>query len=396
MTRGVARSYTLTAMQPFYNEQQTMLAATVREFAAQELAPLADAVDSAEEFPRQQFAGLAELGLTGLLIPPELGGAGMGYRDFMAVLEEIGAVCGSTSTVLITHVSLGSETINRFGSDAQRARWLPGLAAGAHIAAFALSEPQTGSDALGLQTTITESDDGETYVLNGTKLFITNASVADVFAVFVTADRAAGHRGVSAIVVERGTPGFEINEQHGKMGMRGSGTAELVFDDCRVPKANLLGSIGDGYRIALKIIDSSRITVAAQCLGLAKGALDEALAYAKQREAFGRPLATKQAIQFMLADMATELDAARLLVYRAAALYDEGLPYSTESAMAKLYASEAAGRIVDQAVQIHGGIGYFKPTPVERMYRDQRVTEIYEGTSEIQRLVISRALIGEL
>ena len=380
-------------MQPFYNEQQNMLAATVREFAENDLAPLADDVDTREEFPKQQFAGLSELGLTGLLISPEYGGAGMGYRDFMVVLEEIGAICGSTSTVLITHTSLGSETINRFGNDEQHARWLPDLASGQKIAAFALTEPQTGSDALGLQTTIV--DDGDSYILNGTKLFITNASVADVFPVFVTADRTAGYQGISAIVVERGMSGFEINEQHGKMGMRGSGTAELVFNDCRVPKTNLLGEIGDGYRIALKILDSSRITVAAQCLGLAKGALDQAISYSKQREAFGRPIATKQAIQFMLADMATELDAARLLVYRAAALYDEGLPYGTESAKAKLYASEVAGRSVDKAVQIHGGIGYFKPTPVERMYRDQRVTEIYEGTSEIQRLVISRALLGE-
>ena len=381
-------------MQPFYNEQQQMLAATVREFAVNDLAPLADEVDTLELFPKKQFAGLAELGLTGLLISPDLGGAGMGYRDFMVVLEEIGAICGSTSTVLITHASLGSETINRFGSDDQRTRWLPDLAAGEKIAAFALTEPQTGSDALGLQTTL--EDDGDSYVLNGTKLFITNASVADVFAVFVTTDRSAGYRGVSAIVVERDTPGFEINEQHGKMGMRGSGTAELVFNDCHVPKSQLLGEPGDGYRIALKILDSSRITVAAQCLGLAKGALDQAVSYAKQREAFGRPIATKQAIQFMVADMATELDAARLMVYRAASLYDKGFPYGTESAMAKLYASEVAGRSVDKAVQIHGGIGYFKPTPVERMYRDQRVTEIYEGTSEIQRLVISRAVIGDI
>lgn len=381
-------------MQPFYNEQQQMLAATVREFAENDLAPLADDVDTNEEFPKQQFAALAEIGLTGLLTSQELGGAGMGYRDFMVVLEEIGAVCGSTSTVLITHTSLGSETINRFGSDEQRERWMPSLAAGDKIAAFALTEPQTGSDALGLQTTIV--DEGEFYVLNGSKLFITNASVADVFAVFVTADRSTGYRGISAIVVERGTPGFEINEQHGKMGMRGSGTAELVFSDCRVPKSHLLGNVGDGYSIALKILDSSRITVAAQCLGLAKGALDQSVAYAKQRNAFGRPIATKQAIQFMLADMSTELDAARLMVYRAASLYDKGFPYGTESAKAKLYASEVAGRNVDKAVQIHGGIGYFKPTPVERMYRDQRVTEIYEGTSEIQRLVISRDLIGEI
>ena len=378
-------------MKPFYTEQQNILQTTVQEYAQNELAPLADEIDSEEKFPMQQFKGLAAMGLTGMLISPELGGAGTGYRDFMVVLEEVAAVCGSTSTVLITHTSLGSETINRFGSEQQRERWLPDLAAGNKIAAFALTEPQTGSDALALQTSI--SDDGDAYLLNGSKIFITNASVADVFAVFVTSGRDAGYKGVSAIVVERGTDGFEINEQHGKMGMRGSATAELVFNDCRVPKENLLGHIGDGYRIALKILDSSRITVAAQCLGLGKGALEQSLLYANQRQAFGKPIAHHQAIQFAIADMATELDAARLLTFRAAALYDTGQPYGTEAAMAKLYASEAAGRIAHKAVQIHGGSGYFKPTTVERIYRDQRVTEIYEGTSEIQRLVISRSLI---
>lgn len=378
-------------MKPFYTEQQNILQTTVQEYAQNELAPLADEIDSEEKFPMQQFKGLAAMGLTGMLISPELGGAGTGYRDFMVVLEEIAAVCGSTSTVLITHTSLGSETINRFGSEQQRERWLPDLAAGNKIAAFALTEPQTGSDALALQTSIL--DDGDTYLLNGSKIFITNASVADVFAVFVTSGRDAGYKGVSAIVVECGTDGFEINEQHGKMGMRGSATAELVFNNCRVPKENLLGNIGDGYRIALKILDSSRITVAAQCLGLGKGALEQSLLYANQRQAFGKPIAHHQAIQFAIADMATELDAARLLTFRAAALYDAGQPYGTEAAMAKLYASEAAGRIAHKAVQIHGGSGYFKPTTVERIYRDQRVTEIYEGTSEIQRLVISRSLI---
>ena len=366
----------------------------MREFASNEVAPLADELDSAEEFPRRQWEGLRGLGLCGMLISERYGGGGMGYRDFVIVLEEIGAACGSTSTVLITHTSLGSETINRFGSEWQHDRWLPGLADGLTIAAFALSEPGTGSDALALQTTITE--DGEDYILNGTKLFITNAEVADVFAVFTTSDRDAGYRGVSAIVVERGTPGFSVNEQHGKMGMRGSATAELVFDDCRVPKSNLLGELGDGYRIALQIIDSSRITVAAQCLGLAKGALGESISYARQREAFGRPIATKQAIQFMLADMRVELDAARLLTWRAASLYDAGEPYAIAGAEAKLYASESAGRIAHKAVQIHGGAGYFKPSKVERIYRDQRVTEIYEGTSEIQRMVISRGVIGAI
>lgn len=381
-------------MQPLYSEQQEMLATTVREFAQKELAPRAAEVDESEQFPFNQFKGLAELGLTGLTVDETFGGSGGEYRDMMVVLEEVGAACGSTSTVLITHVSLGSQTINQFGSDEQKQRWLPSLASGEKIAAFALTEPQTGSDALGLSTTIKE--DGDDYILNGTKLFCTNGGVADVFTVFVTQDRAAGYRGISAIVIEKGTPGFTVNSQHGKMGMRGCETAELVFDNCRIPKANMLGEPGGGYRIALKILDSSRIMIAAQCLGLAKGALDAAIEYARQRKAFGSMIGKKQAIQFMLADMATELDAARLLTFRAASLYDARLPHSKEAAMAKVYASEAAGRIANKALQIHGGVGYFRPSAVERIYRDQRVTEIYEGTSEIQRLVISRELLGEM
>ncbi len=381
-------------MQPFYNEQQTMLAATMREFAAEKLAPRADEVDEKAEFPMDQFRGFSELGLAGMTIPEEYGGSGGEYRDFMVAVEEIAAACGSSSTVLITHVSLGSQTIRHGGSEEQRQRWLPSLATGEKIAAFALTEPGTGSDALALETSLTR--DGDEYVLNGSKLFITNAGKADVFSVFTNHDKSAGHRGVTAVVVERGTPGFTINDQHGKMGMKGCATAELVFDNCRIPVANRLGEEGEGYKLALKILDSSRIMIAAQCLGLAKGALDAALSYSKQRVTFGKVIATRQAIQFMLADMAVELDAARLLTYRAAALYDAGLPHGTESAMAKLYASEAAGRIASKALQIHGGVGYFKPSTVERIYRDQRVTEIYEGTSEIQRLVISRAIIGEL
>ena len=381
-------------MQPFYNEQQTMLATTVREFATEKLAPHAELVDEKAEFPIDQFRGLAELGLTGMTIPEEYGGSGGGYRDFMVVVEEVAAACGSTSTVLITHVSLGSQTIRHGGSEEQVKRWLPSLTSGEKIAAFALTEPGTGSDALALETSLTR--DGDDYVLNGSKLFITNGAEADIFSVFTNHDKSAGHRGVTAVVIEKGTPGFTINPQHGKMGMKGCATAELVFDNCRIPVSNRLGEEGEGYKLALKILDSSRIMIAAQCLGLAKGALDAALSYSKQRVTFGKVIATRQAIQFMLADMAVELDAARLLTWRAAALYDEGLAHGKESAMAKLYASEAAGRIASKALQIHGGVGYFKPSAVERIYRDQRVTEIYEGTSEIQRLVISRALIGDL
>lgn len=381
-------------MRPLYSEQQEMLAATVREFAEKEISPRAAEVDESESFPLAQFKGLARLGLTGLTVDEAYGGSGGDYRDMMVVVEEVAAACGSTSTALITHVSLGSQPINQFGTDAQKKRWLPSLTAGEKIAAFALTEPQSGSDALGLTTNIVE--DGDSYVMNGTKLFITNGGVADVFTVFVTQDRAAGYRGISVIAVEKGTPGFTVNPQHGKMGMRGCEAAELVFDNCRVPKENILGSPGGGYRIALKVLDSSRIMIAAQCLGLARGALEAAIGYARQRKAFGSVIGKKQAIQFMLADMATELDAARLLTFRAASLYDAGMPHSKEAAMAKLFASEAAGRIASKAVQIHGGAGYFRPSIVERIYRDQRVTEIYEGTSEIQRLVISRELLGDL
>ncbi|MEX0761180.1 MAG: acyl-CoA dehydrogenase family protein [Dehalococcoidia bacterium] len=381
-------------MKPLYTEQQEMLTATAREFAQRELAPKAAEVDENEKFPREQFQGLAELGFTGLTLDETHGGAGGAYRDMMVVLEEVGAACGSTSTVLITHVSLGSQTINQAGSDDQKQRWLPALAAGEKVAAFALTEPQTGSDALGLQT-VARLDNDE-YVVNGTKLFCTNGAEADVFVVFATTDRSAGYRGISALVIERGTPGFTVNPQHGKMGMRGCATAELVFEDCRVPKGNLLGEQGGGYRIALRILDSSRIMIAAQCTGLARGAFEAALDYSRQRKTFGKPIASKQAIQFMLADMATDIDAARLLTFRAASLYDAGLPHSREAAMAKVYASEAAGRVAGKALQIHGGVGYFRPSAVERIYRDQRVTEIYEGTSEIQRLVIARSLIGNL
>ena len=369
-----------------------MLLGAVSEFASAELAPHASNVDESGEFPLTQLAGLAELGVTGLTLDEAYGGAGGGYKDMMVVVEEVAAACGSTSTVFVTHVSLGSQPINQMGNEAQKRRWIPDLASGKRVAAFALTEPQSGSDALGLVTTAIP--DGDDFVLNGNKVFCTNGAVADVFVVFANQDRSAGYRGINAIVVEKGAPGFTASPQHGNMGMRGSGTAELVFENCRVPRANLLGEEGSGYRTALAILNSSRIMIGAQCVGLGRGALEAAIEYARHRESFGRPIASRQAIQFMLADMATELDAARLLTFRAASLYDAGLPHGAEAAMAKLFASEAAGRIASKALQIHGGAGYFRPSAVERIYRDQRVTEIYEGTSEIQRIVISRALLG--
>ncbi|MSQ08427.1 MAG: acyl-CoA dehydrogenase [Dehalococcoidia bacterium] len=381
-------------MQPFFTEQQEMLRQTARDFARRELAPKAAEVDEREEFPRAQFKGMAALGFTGMALDEEFGGSGGGYRDQMVVIEEVAAACGSSSTVLITHVSLGGSAISRHGSPEQKRRWVPDIADGKKIAAFALTEPGTGSDALGLETTA--RPDGENYILNGTKLFCTNGAAADIFVVFVTHGRGLGHKGISAIVVERGTPGFTVNPQHGKMGMKGCATAELVFQDSRVPRANRLGGEGQGYRIALNILDSSRISIAAQCVGLARGALDAALDYSRKRKAFGGPIAGHQAVQFMLADMAMDVDAARLMTWRAASLYDAHMPHTAEAAMAKVFASEAAHRVAHKALQVHGGVGYFRPSAVERIYRDQRVTEIYEGTSEIQRLVIARSLIGKL
>jgi len=381
-------------MRPLYNERQKLLQATIKQFAQNELLPKAQFVDENEQFPREQIVGLANIGITGLTLDEKYGGNGGEYKDMMVVLEEVAAACGSTSTVLLTHVSLGSQTINQFGSKAQKQHWIPSLSSAKNISAFALTEPNTGSDALELQTSITE--DNGNYILNGTKLFCTNGAEADIFVIFANHDKSLGHRGISTVVVERNTNGFAISPQRGKMGMRGCATAELIFEDCVIPKANLLGNLGDGYLIALKILDSSRIMIAAQCLGMARAALNTSVEYSKNRKAFGEPISNKQIIQFMLADMATELDAARLLTFRAASLYDSNLPHSKEAAMAKLYASEMAGRVAHKALQIHGGVGYFRPNVVERIYRDQRVTEIYEGTSEIQRLVISRSILNSV
>ncbi|MDP6426238.1 MAG: acyl-CoA dehydrogenase family protein [Dehalococcoidia bacterium] len=368
------------------------MAKTTREFALSELGPNASNIDEHEIFPREQFMSLATLGFTGLTLDSKYGGSDGNYVDMMVVIEEIASVCGSSSTVLITHVSLASQTINRFGNNEQKSRWLPDLCSGKKIAAFSLSEPQNGSDALGLATRI-EKKDPNTYLLNGNKIFTTNGEVADVFIVFCTSDKSAGYKGITALIVDRTTPGLSVIPQHGKMGMRGSSTAEIIFENCEVPIENRLSDEDNGYFVALKILDSSRIMIAAQCVGIAQGALNASISYAKQRKTFDTVISNHQSIAFMLADMATELDAARLLTYRAASRHDKGLNYSKEAAMAKLYASEASGKIVNKAVQIHGGTGYFRPSPVERMYRDQRVTEIYEGTSEIQRLVISRSLL---
>ena len=373
-------------------EEELLLRSTVREFADRQLAPRAAGYDERAEFPWDNVRGLAELGLFGLTIDEAYGGGGGTTRQLAIAAEEIARACGSTSVVYLAHLALCTQFIQLFGTDEQKRRFVPPLARGEKIGAFALTEPGAGSDAAALQTTATRTDGH--YVLNGTKLFTTNALEAQTFLVLATRDRGLRARGIAALVVERDTEGFSIAPQHGKMGMRATSTAELVFEDCAVPEENRLGEEGEGFRQTMEVLNSSRIGIAAQCVGIARAALEASVEYAKRREAFGQHLADQQAIQWMIADMATGVDAARLLVHRAATLKDMGLAYVTQASMAKLCASRVAVESADKAVQIHGGTGYFAPTTVERLYRDAKVTEIYEGTSEVQRMIIARDILG--
>ena len=372
-------------------EEEKLLQATVRDFVDRELVPRAKELDETERFPWENVKGLAELGLMGLTVEEAYGGSGAGYQQLAIAGEEVARGCASTSVVQMAHLSLGVSTIVNGGNEEQKTRYLPDLAAGKKIAAFGLTEPSSGSDAADMQTTATPRDGG--YVLNGSKIFITNGVEAEVIVVFVSTDRSQGAKGISTFIVHGGNPGLQANAQHGKLGLRASSTAELVFTDCFVPVEDRLGEEGDGFKLAMKVLDSSRISIATQAVGIGRAALEAAAKYAKQREAFGKKLEEHQAIQFMIADMATQLDAARLLTRRAAQLKDAELPHGQESAMAKLFASEAAHFACDKALQIFGGYGYFRDNPVERYYRDQRVTEIYEGTSEVQRIVIARHVL---
>ena len=374
-------------------EEEQMLQNLVRDFADRELMPRAKEVDEKEEFSWETWKGMSELGLTGISIDPKYGGGGGGYRQTAILASEIARGDASASVCLLTHVSLGTSTIQRFGNEEQRQRFIPDLASGKKIAAWALTEPGGGSDAAAMKTTAVERDG--TYFLNGTKTFITNGNEADNIVVFATQDASKGSKGVSAFVVPRNSPGFQVNPLHGKMGMRGSSTCELVFQDTPVPAENRLGEEGKGFRYAMEILDTSRIIIAAQCVGIGQAALEQAVRYAQQRETFGRPIAQHQAIQFMLADMATDVYASRMATMNAATLKDADLPFNDQASMAKLMASEMCQRVASQAIQIHGGAGYFKDSPVERIFRDARVTTIYEGTSEIQRLVIARNVLAQ-
>ncbi|MAX57929.1 MAG: acyl-CoA dehydrogenase [Chloroflexi bacterium] len=376
------------------SEEEQMLQTMVRDFADRELIPRAREADERQEFSWENWKGMADLGLTGVGIDTEYGGSGpAGYRKVAIVAEEVARGDAGASVSVLAHLSLGTNTIYRFGNEEQKGRLVPSLASGKGIAAWALTEPGGGSDAAALQTTATERDG--TYFLNGSKMFITNASVAESIVVFATQDRSLGYKGISAFVVNRDSPGLTINPLHGKMGMRSSTTDEVVFRDTPVPAENRLGEEGRGFNYAMDILDSSRIIIAAQCVGIGQSALEAAVRYAQQRETFGKPIAQHQAIQFMLADMATAVHGARVATMNAATLKDEGLPFVNEASMAKLIASEMCVDVSSKAMQVHGGIGYFQDAGVERIFRDARVTTIYEGTSEVQRLIIARQILAQ-
>ena len=374
-------------------EEQTMIRDMARAFAAEQLAPHAAAWDRESTFPADALRQMGELGLLGMLVPEAWDGAGVDHVAYALALEEIAAGDGATSTIMSVHNSVACMPILKFGDTAQKERFLRPLARGAQLGCFCLTEPQAGSDAAALRCRARR--DGDHYVLDGTKQFITSGANAQVAIVFAVTDPAAGKRGISAFIVPTDSPGYVVAGIEKKLGQRASDTAQIVFDGCRVPAALRLGEEGAGYRIALANLEGGRIGIAAQSVGMARAAFVAALAYARERETFGRPIIEHQAVAFKLADMATRIDAARLLVQRAAALRDAGEPCLKEASMAKLFASEIAEGVCSAAIQVHGGYGVLNDFPVERIYRDVRVCQIYEGTSEVQRLVISRALAAE-
>lgn len=373
------------------SENQKMIRQMVSDFAEKHIKPNVMEWDEAQTFPIDTFKALGQLGLMGVLVPEEYGGSGFGYQEYVDVIVEVSKVCGSVGLSLAAHNSLCTNHILTFGNEEQKQKWLPKLATAEWIGAWGLTEANTGSDALRMRTTAVL--DGDEYVINGSKNWITHGKSGDVVVLMVRTGESGSAKGISAIVVERGTPGFSAGKKENKLGMRASETTELIFDNCRVPKQNLLGAEGDGFKQAMKILDGGRISIASLGLGIAKGAYEAALAYAKEREQFGQPIASFQAIAFKLADMATEIEAAELLIRQAADLKNRHQPMSKQSAMAKYYASEVSVRVATEAVQIFGGYGYTKDFPVEKFYRDSKLCTIGEGTSEIQKIVISREIL---
>jgi alkylation response protein AidB-like acyl-CoA dehydrogenase len=368
-------------------EEQQLLQKSVREFAEAEVKPLAREIDETGRFPLDNFKKAAELGLTGVAMPEQYGGAGMDHISYAIVIEEISRVCASTGVILSVQNSLYCDPIHRFGTEEQKKKFLTPFARGEKIGCYALTEPQAGSNAAALTTKAVL--EGDRYIVNGTKAWITNGGAADAAVVYVNTQPEKGEKGITALVVEKGTRGFSVGKEEKKLGIHGSACTELVFSDCEVPVGNRIGNEGEGYRVALSTLDGGRIGIAAQAIGIAQGAFEATLSYAQQRQAFGHPISDFQAVQFMLADMSTEIHAARLLARRAAWKQDSGARFSMEASIAKLFASEMATRVTHKAIQVHGGNGYSSEYPVERAYRDARITEIYEGTSEIQRLVIA-------
>ncbi|WP_283609614.1 acyl-CoA dehydrogenase [Faecalispora anaeroviscerum] len=373
------------------NNEQSMAREMFAAFAEKEVKPLAHDIDEEERFPVETVEKMQKYGFFGIPYPKELGGQGCDVLTYIMCVEELSKVCGTTGVIISAHTSLCCDPIYKFGTKEQKEKYLIPLASGKKIGAYGLTEPGAGTDASGQQTKAVL--EGDHYVLNGSKIFITNGGVADIYVVFAMTDKSKGVKGISGFIVEKGFPGFSIGKKEKKMGIRGSATTELVFENCIVPKENLLGQEGKGFTVAMTTLDGGRIGIAAQALGIAEGALDETIKYVKERKQFGRSIAAFQNTQFRIADMKTKIDAAKLLVYRAAILKQAGAKFSTEAAMAKLFAAETAMAVTTECVQLFGGYGYTREYPVERMMRDAKITEIYEGTSEVQRMVISNALL---
>ena len=374
------------------DSNQKLIQEMVREFAVNELEPMAVEIDKTREFPWANIKKMAELGLLGMIIPEQYGGGGMDFVSLAIAVEEISKACASTGVIVAVNQSLTAYPILQFGNDEQKKKYLPILAKAEKIGAFALTEAGAGSDPAAMETTA--KLEGDHYILNGSKRFITNGGEAGIFIVFAYTDKEKAHKGISTFIVDKDTPGFSVGEHEDLMGLRATANCELLFDDCKVPKENLLGEEGQGFKIALNTIDTSRIDIGAQAVGIAQGAMEAAVKYSKERKTFGKPICEYQMIQSKLAEMATRIDAARLLVYRAASIKDQGASrYTKEAAMAKYVASEACMYSVREAIQVYGGYGYTKDYPLERFYRDAKVMEIYEGTSEIQKIVIARSLL---
>jgi len=372
-------------------EEQKMFQTMIRDFAKREIEPIAERIDQSEEYPFESIKKLGELGVTGLTIPEEYGGSGGTYIHWCIAMEEIAHACAATATILDTSWGIGAHAIKLYGTDEQKRKYLGPLAKGEKICAYALTEPGAGSDPTLVETTAVK--DGNSYVINGTKIFCSNGDAANTVVLFATKDKSLGYRGISAFIVEKDTPGFSVGAIFKKLGIRAAHNAELVFEDCRIPAENLLGEEGRGFRVALSVLDEGRIGIAALAVGIARAALEASIEHAKERKQFGQSISEFQGINWKLADMAMEIDAARLLAYRAADLEDRGLPFTTEAAMAKAFASEVAMKATTEGIQIFGGYGYMMDSAMQRYFRDAKITQIYEGTSEIMRLIIARSLL---